>query len=182
MITFIFLVNLMTIGPVTEKFKPATVETNDAIDFIAFYEGYHREAYKCPAGIWTVGHGFTFVNNTPVNENSILELEKSNQLLEEKIMNTVIQINNSIEVPLNANQVTALVSFIFNNGYTAFLNSTLRSTINSRALYAEESEYLDAVEAQFLRWNKAVVNGKKKALPGLTKRRKAEAALFTKAV
>lgn len=176
------LVKLMTIGPVIEKFKPDTVETNDAIDFIAFYEGYHREAYKCPAGIWTVGHGFTFINNSPVDENTILELDKSTQLLEEKIRNTVLQLNNSIEVPLNANQVTALVSFIFNNGYNAFLNSTLRSTVNSRALYTEESAYLDAVEAQFLRWNKAVVGGKKKVLPGLTKRRKAEAALFTKAV
>lgn len=30
-----------------------------AVDFIAQWEGFRSSAYKCPAGVWTIGVGHT---------------------------------------------------------------------------------------------------------------------------
>ena len=33
--------------------------TQQGLDLIKKYEGLRLEAYKCPAGVWTIGYGHT---------------------------------------------------------------------------------------------------------------------------
>lgn len=71
-----------------------------------------------------------------------------------------------VKVPLNGNQFSALVSFVFNLGAHALEGSTLLRKLNG-------GEYA-AVPAELSRWVRA--GGEK--LPGLVRRRKAEAKLW----
>lgn len=73
-----------------------------------------------------------------------------------------------VKVPLTAHQMGALVSFAYNVGMGALGSSTLLRLLNA-------GQY-DAAAKQFARWNKA--GGR--VLAGLTRRRAAEAALFSK--
>lgn len=71
-------------------------------------------------------------------------------------------------VKLTQEQYDALVSFAFNVGGGAYCKSTLARKLNAGDCYGAANE--------FQRWNRA--GGR--VLPGLTKRRAAEAALFRK--
>jgi lysozyme len=71
-----------------------------------------------------------------------------------------------VKVKLNANQLAALIDFVFNAGGGNFEISTLRRVINRGDLAA--------VPAQLMRW--VYAGGVK--LPGLVKRRRAEAELW----
>ena len=33
--------------------------SKDCVDLVKTFEGFRSEAYKCPAGIWTIGYGET---------------------------------------------------------------------------------------------------------------------------
>ncbi len=133
-----------------------------AAELIMQFEGCQLKAYKCPAGVWTIGYGST----KNVKEGMVITEHEAFA----RLMNDMQEAGNAVEklvtVPLNDNQFAALVSFVFNVGSGAFRNSTMLKMINSK-------QYLVAAE-QFGRWNKAG----KQVLPGLTRRRAAERALF----
>jgi len=74
---------------------------------------------------------------------------------------------NTLCPNLKQNQFDALVSFAFNLGLGALQRSTLRMKVN-------RGEW-DHVPAEFNKW----VRGGGRMLPGLVKRRKEEAELFT---
>ena len=93
-------------------------------------------------------------------------MELADHLLEQdaKIaMNTILRTTN---VPINDNQLSALIDFAFNLGGETYQRSTLRQIINRR-------EFSDAPD-HFLRYSMA--GGRR--VPGLLRRREAEANLF----
>jgi lysozyme len=73
-------------------------------------------------------------------------------------------------VALSDGQFGALVSFAFNLGAGNLGQSTLLRLLNG-------GDHAGAAE-QFLRWNMGTLNGVKQPLAGLTRRRKAERAMF----
>jgi lysozyme len=77
-----------------------------------------------------------------------------------------------VQVPINSNQFSALVSFVYNVGDGNFASSTLLKALN-KWLYSE-------VPNQLKRWKfgSDPVTGKKIELPGLVKRRQMEADLW----
>lgn len=136
----------------------------DGINLIKKYEGCRLTAYKCPAGVWTIGYGHT----KNVKSGMKITQNKANELLEDdlkRIGNTIIQLVN---VSMHQNQFDALVSFTFNCGSGALKRSTLLKKLNNK-------DY-DGAANEFTRWNKS--NGK--VLNGLVKRRADEKALFLK--
>jgi lysozyme len=139
-----------------------------AVEFITRWEGFRENAYLCPANVWTVGHGFTFVNGRRVRKGDTMTKEQSLELLRAKITTTAQQIDALVKVPLTDNQMAALVSFVFNLGLGAFQGSTLRRILNT-------GDYQGAA-AQFDRW---VFAGGRRLL-GLVNRRRAERELFLK--
>lgn len=132
------------------------------LGLIQEFEGCKLDAYKCPAGIWTIGIGHT----KDVKEGDKITDSQALDLLREDVKWVENAINDHVKVKINQNQFDALSAFIFNVGAGAFSLSTLLKKLNA-------GDYEGAAN-EFPRWNKA--NGKE--LPGLTRRRAAEKALF----
>ena len=137
--------------------------SNKGIEFIIKEEGEVLHAYRCQAGMWTIGVGHT----GGVTPDMKITKEQSRQLLKADLCRFEKAVNETIKHPLLQHQFDALVSFAFNVGTQAFKNSTLAKKINANAPYNE-------IREQFLRWNKA--GGR--VLAGLTSRRKREAKLY----
>ena len=136
--------------------------SQEGLSLIKKFEGCELEAYKCAAGVWTIGYGST--NN--VKEGMEISQERAEMLLLEDVEVFEESVNKLVEVPLEQNQFDALVSWTFNLGSTNLKNSTLLKVLNDK-------DY-EGVPAQIKRWNKA--GGK--VLQGLIRRREAEALLF----
>ena len=132
------------------------------IDLIKKFEGCRLEAYRCPAGIWTIGYGHT----KGVKDGQKITQEQAEELLRDDLRVYEQAVESCVKVPINQNQFDALVSFCYNCGAEALRTATLLRLLN-------ESKYSDAGE-QFLRWNKA--GGK--VLVGLTRRREEERGMF----
>ena len=137
----------------------------DGMALLRHFEGLRTEAYRCPAGVWTIGYGHT----GGVKPGQTIMPEEAEDLLCEDVERFVNGVRKAIEgTPLNAYRFAALVCFAFNVGMGAFEQSTLLKKI--------KAQDFDGARQQFQRWNK--VNGK--VSKGLTIRRKAEADLFNK--
>lgn len=133
------------------------------INLIKSFEGYRANAYLDAVGVPTIGYGTTrgVKMGQKINESqAVAFLQKDLEMFENAI-------NRLVKVPLTQDQFDALSSFVYNLGETNFAGSTLLKVIN-------QGRY-DLAPAQFLRWNKA--GGK--VLNGLTRRRQAEANLFS---
>ena len=156
------------------KMTPTTVSQN-GINLVKKFEGLHKvteegdvRAYRCPAGRWTIGYGHC----KGVKSGMRVSKEECVKLLTEDLNDAGAIVKRYVNVPLSQQQFDALVSFVFNIGGGAnFQNSTLLKKLN-QGLY-------DEVPEQIMRWNKARVDGNLKPLRGLTRRRTAEAALFS---
>ena len=133
------------------------------IELIKHFEGCELEAYKCAAGVWTIGYGHI----KGVTSDSVITQEQAEQMLVEELNEYEGYINNMVTVPLSQNQFDALVSWVYNLGGGNLKASTLLKVVNS-------GEF-NGVPEQIMRWNKA--GGK--VLEGLTRRRQAEADLFS---
>lgn len=144
------------------------VTSKNGINLIKKYEGCVLKAYKCPANVWTIGYGHT----SGVKEGQKITKAQAEKYLKKDLVKYEKSVNKLVIVDLNQNQFDALISFTYNVGMGNLGKSTLLKKLN-------DNNYIGA-STEFLKWNKAVVNGKKKELKGLTKRRKAEKKLFLK--
>lgn len=136
------------------------VSTN-GINFITKLEGCKLKAYKCPAGIWTIGVGHT----GQVKETDVITEDYAKILLDRDLepINKFL----SSEFPMiNQNQFDALASFIFNIGLGAFKKSTMYHLL-------KEADF-DKASEQFDKW----VYANHVKLEGLVKRRNKEKELF----
>lgn len=133
------------------------------LDLIRGFESFSAEVYRCPAGRLTIGYGHVVLKTDriapPITEAFAEQLLTAD-------LSWVEEDLNALAVPLAQHQFDALASLVFNIGRGAFAGSTLR-----RRLLAGDME---RAANQFPRW--VFANGK--VLPGLTRRRAAEAALF----
>tara|TARA_B100001059_G_C17748281_1_gene535620 strand:- start:268 stop:777 length:510 start_codon:yes stop_codon:yes gene_type:complete len=131
-------------------------------NLIKKFEGCELEAYKCAAGVWTIGYGHI---KTAV-EGMKIDQATANELFDEEMGEYETYVNTAVNVPLSQNQFDALVSWVFNLGNGNLNASTMLKVINS-------GDHA-GVPAQIKRWNKA--GGK--VLDGLIRRREAEALLY----
>lgn len=140
----------------------------NAIDLIKRYEGVSLSAYQCPAGVWTIGWGHT----RGVRPGQVISGDTANNLLQKDVKSIFEKLDAMCAdagITLSGNQRSALVSFIFNVGIGAFRRSTLWRLIRL-------NPYDPAISPEFARWKYA--DGK--AMPGLIRRRREEAALYFK--
>lgn len=141
----------------------------EAIKLVTEFEGFNSKPYKCPAGVWTIGIGFTrWQGKTVTALTKPITRVQAEYALERQLVGFQAELDSVVTAPLSSNQNDALLSLIFNIGATAFRKSTLLKKLNML-------DYAGAAN-EFLRWNKAAG----KELAGLTRRRKAERDLFLK--
>jgi lysozyme len=136
--------------------------SQEGLSLIKKFEGCELEAYKCAAGVWTIGYGST----KGVNEGDTITQEGADKLLTEEMHEYEGYINDMVTVDLKQNEFDALVSWVFNLGPSNLSSSTLLNRLNNKMF--------DDVPNQIKRWNKA--GGE--VLQGLVRRREAEALLF----
>lgn len=140
-------------------------------------EGLRTFTYNCSAGVLTIGVGhaltatersneYILINGAPVYYNNGLTVIQVEQLLAQDLKWFERTINRTVTVPLNQNQFDALVSFCFNIGGGAFLDSTLLRVLN-------HGEYASVPE-QMRRWVRAAGT----VIPGLQARREKEIKLY----
>ena len=141
-----------------------------AVDFICQWEGLETEAYKCPAGVWTIGAGLTQVSGRPVQGGDKITLEEAKALLAEDLKVRHAKLIKLIPAAQHygSRQTAALLSWSFNVGMGAVESSTLRTRINA----GENAQIV--VREELPKWNKA--NGQ--PVKGLIDRRAAEVKLF----
>lgn len=139
------------------------------VDLIKSFEGYHRAlpdgscvAYRCPAGVWTLGFG----NTVGIKPGMVWTRDEAEAALRRELATFEAGVVRLVTVPLNQNEYDALVSFAYNCGLGALEKSTILRKLNA----GDREGAADA----FNLWTK----GGGKVLPGLVRRRKAEAALF----
>jgi len=141
------------------------VPSKKCIDLIKKYEGCQLKAYKCPAGLDTIGFGNTFYEDgSKVKPGDVITQERAEKLLLNLLPKFANIVNKKIKVEINQNQFDALVSHTWNSGGS----DTLFKLINNKATEAEirnwfETKYITA-------------NGK--VLKGLVDRRKTESNLY----
>jgi len=139
---------------------------NDGIDLVKMAEGCKLTAYKCPAGIWTIGFGST---GPDVKEGMVITEEEAVNRLLHDLAHAETVVKHLVTVELTQHQYDALVDFVFNCGSGNFQNSTLLKLVNAGDF--------DGAHDEFAKWNKA--DGR--VLAGLTTRRLNEAKLFSEA-
>ena len=80
------------------------------------YEGCRLAAYRCAAGVWTIGYGHT----AGVHSGMTITQAQADAYLQQDVAKFEKYVNNPAYVPimeqLNQNQFDALVSFAFNLG------------------------------------------------------------------
>lgn len=145
-------------------------------DLAKRFEGFRGKPYLCPAGVATIGYGATHyedgrrvsLHDAPIDE------QRASQLLAHHLAYTYAPGVHRLCPGLMAlallhndwGKFNAVVDFAFNLGIGRLQTSTLRRCLNGQDWNAAANE--------LLRW----VRGGGRVLPGLVKRRKAEAALL----
>lgn len=141
--------------------------TEEGLALIRRHEGFRAEAYRCPAGIWTIGYGHTAQAGPPVvTPGMTVSEEEGARILARDVARFAAEVKPLLAREVSAAQFSALVSFAYNVGTPAFRRSSVLRAVN-------EGRFGD-VPHRLKLWVKA--GGK--VLPGLEKRRAAEARLF----
>lgn len=135
--------------------------------FIKGYEGLRLTAYKpVPTDPWTIGYGSTKgLDGKPIPPGTTITREVADQLFRRDIAYFENIVNETITKTLTQNQFNALVSFVYNNGETNFIQGSVDDKINAGNW-----------SAAYDTWAKYVNSGGKK-IQGLVNRRNAEIAL-----
>jgi len=136
--------------------------SKEGIALIKKFEGCELEAYKCAAGVWTIGYGHT----KDVKEGEVITKEEAESMLVHELQEYCNDVDIAVKVDLKQNEFDALVSWTYNLGPTNLNSSTMLRVLN-------EGKH-DDVPTQIKRWNKA--GGE--VLKGLIRRRNAEALMF----
>lgn len=137
------------------------------VELIKSFEGFRARATRLPDGNWIVGFGHTAgaregLRVTRADAELVLrhhDLAPIEELIRERVL-----------TPLTQNEFDALVSFAFNIGTDAFLESNVLALLNS-------GERLQAAEGMTA-WRKGRVDGEVRVVDALVRRRAAEKALF----
>lgn len=134
------------------------------------FEGMYLKPYLCPANVPTVGVGSTFYEDgrRVTLKDPPITRERAMQLLDHELQQCLPKVQRLCPglSDWGPKSTGAILDFAFNCGVGALSGSTLRKRINADDVAGAKTE--------LMRW----VRGGGRVLPGLVKRRAAEAALL----
>ena len=134
----------------------------DCFHLVRSFEGLRLSSYDDGTGTWTIGYGHT----RGVHAGQHITEGIAENFLSQAMEEAARDVRQLIEAPLTQGMFDALCSFAFNLGFHNLQRSTLRKLIR-------EKDY-DAAALEFQKWDMAGHHH----LPGLERRRDAEAKLF----
>lgn len=139
------------------------------------FEGLRLKAYKCPAGVWTIGYGHTSSAGPPTVTPD-LEITKADAevILKRDMRQYENGVSDLVQTGITQGQFDALVSFAYNVGIGSLLPHQPPGLARSTLLKRVNSGRFEDVPAEFMKWTK----GGGKELPGLVRRRRAEVKLW----
>lgn len=148
--------------------KKQMIPSQNCIDLIKKFEGFKANSYLCSAGVPTIGYGSTlWTDGRRVRLGQTISMQDAEKLMAFFLSNVLHFIPDTV----NQNQFDALCSLIYNIGVANFRKSTLLKKVK------ENPDDL-SIRDEFMKWTLARKNGQLVQLPGLVKRRKAEADLY----
>jgi lysozyme len=153
-----------------EAVSPTIEAVEIAADLCRRFEGFRAAPYLCPAGVWTLGFGSTrHADGRPVAKTDPpVSREEAESLLRldlSRFLSQVLAASPGL-VSESPRRIAALVDFSYNLGAGRYRASTLRRRVN-------EGDWQGARE-ELAKWTR----GGGRVLPGLVKRRQAEAELI----
>ena len=99
-------------------------------DLIKLFEGVRLKAYKCSAGVPTIGFGNTYYpNGDKVKMGDTITLEEARDLFDDLIVRYERIVNSKLKVDVKQNEFDALVSHTYNTGGS----TTLFKLVNMEA-------------------------------------------------
>ena len=132
------------------------------VDLVASFEGCRLQAYKCPAGVFTIGYGHT----GDVVPRQTVTLDRAKNMLHNDLEHYGDCVNKYVLYKLTQNKFNALVSLCFNIGQGAFSKSGVVHLLNA-------GDVVGAIKI-WKSYNHVGVN----VIAGLTARRLSETILF----
>lgn len=146
------------------------IPSQNAINLIKKFEGFKSKSYLDAVGKPTIGYGSTmWTDGRMVRLGQTVTLEEAEKLMAYFLSNVIHFIPDTV----NQNQFDALSSLLYNIGPANFRKSTLVKKVK------ENPDDL-SIRDEFMKWTLARKNGNLIQLPGLVKRRMAEADLYFK--
>lgn len=150
--------------------NPVKQALDIAAELCKHFEGFSSTPYLCPAGYWTIGYGTVFkpdgtrvTQAHPAISRKIAEDWLLYELENNYMASVLSRTPNVIKYP---KILAALTDFAYNLGGARYRASTLARRVS-------EERWPEAVD-QLLLWTR----GGGRVLPGLVRRRQAEAKLF----
>jgi lysozyme len=141
-----------------------------AADLCRYFEGFRSKPYICPAGYPTIGYGTVYkpdgtkvtMDDAPINK-----AQADEWLLSELRTNYAAGVlRASPRLIAHPKILGAMIDFSYNLGVARYRASTLRRKV--------DNQDWEAAKEQLMRWTR----GGGKVLPGLVRRRQAEASLL----
>lgn len=137
------------------------------------------QAYKCPAGKWTIGWGNTFYENgTPVKEFDQISQARADSLFKFILTQFEDMARKAITSEVNENQFSAFVSALYNIGHGSKIRDGLIVLKNGQSSSLLKminlNPNLPVIGKLFKEWISKGTSYEN----GLTRRRKAEVELY----
>jgi len=160
------------------KPTPAAAPYTAALQLITEFEGFEEHAYPDPAsgGVpWTIGYGFTRLNNQPVQPGDTISRQQADLLLDQGINSYAHQLADSIPywAAMHPDQRSALISFAWNLG-VGFYGSDGFETISRRL---RDKDWPKVPDALCLYCNPGT-----SVTAGLLRRREAEGSVWRQGI
>jgi lysozyme len=115
--------------PTGERKKFSEWAPEVAAPFILEKEGCELTAYKCPAGVWTIGAGHT----EGVHEGDTITRDEALEMLVADLQEFAQKIAKGVKTPCTRGQYVAMMSLAYNIGVSAFLRSSVLRLHNAGA-------------------------------------------------
>ena len=135
------------------------IEITDAtISLVKKFEKFSSAIYPCLAGKPTVGYGHVVNEVEKVKYKNGISPKQADDLLTEDLQDAVNCLKKLIKVNLTANQISALISLVFNVGCGGFASSKALKLINQTDLEKAKIELFDPVKG-FVRIGNKIIKG-----------------------
>lgn len=143
-----------------------------ALPLIQRFETFSAHAYEDPVGSgkYSIGWGHSIRPGESYGPDSIIGKNEADDLLRIDAGAAWTCVYQNVKVSCSPTQYAALISFVYNEGCTAFKSSTLLRDLNNGDQQGAADE--------FLNWNKEHINGVLVESADLNTRREQEQALF----